>query len=73
MFLVLAAGAGLVAGRLTRGLKDATAGDSTETAAPGTPPGLGRQPGRPADLAGYPSYGEGVPAVVTDDPYRDTP
>ena len=73
VFLVLAAGAGLVAGRLTRGLKDATAGDSTETAAPGTPPGLGRQPGLPADLAGYPSYGEGVPAVVTDDPYRDTP
>ena len=32
LFLVLAAGAGLVAGRLTRGLKDATADDSTETA-----------------------------------------
>jgi hypothetical protein len=73
VFLVLAAGAGLVAGRLTRGLKDATAGDSTETAAPATAPGLGRQPARPADVAGYPSYGEGVP-VVTGDPaaYRDT-
>jgi hypothetical protein len=72
VFLVLAAGAGLIAGRLTRGLKDATAGDSTETAIPATAPGLGRQPARPADVAGYPSYGEGVPAVVTDDPHRDT-
>jgi hypothetical protein len=66
VFLVLAAGAGLVAGRLTRGLKDATAGDSTETAAPATAPGPGGQPARPADVAGYPPYGEGVP-VVTDD------
>ena len=73
LFLVLAAGAGLVAGRLTRGLKDATAGDSTETAAPATAPGLGELPARPADVAGYPSYGEGVP-VVTDDraAYRNT-
>ena len=73
VFLVLAAGAGLVAGRLTRGLKDATAGDSTEKAEPATAPGLGRQPTRPADVAGYPSYGEGVP-VVTDDQaaYRGT-
>ena len=71
VFLVLAAGAGLVTGRLTRGLKDAGAGDSTETALPATAPGLGRA-GPPADVAGYPSYGEGVPAVVTDDPYRDT-
>ena len=69
VFLVLAAGAGLVAGRLTRGLKDATTDDSTETAIPATAPGLGRQPARPADVAGYPSYGEGVPAVITDDPY----
>jgi hypothetical protein len=72
VFLVLAAGAGLVAGRLTRGLKDATADDSTETAEPATAPGPGRQPTVSADVAGYPSYGEGVPAVVTDDPYRDT-
>jgi hypothetical protein len=72
VFLMLAAGAGLVAGRLTRGLKDATAGDSTETAMPATAPRLGRQPAQPADVGGYPSYGEGVPAVVTDDPYRDT-
>ena len=72
MFLVLAAGAGLVAGRLTRGLKDATADDSTETAMPATAPERGRQPARSADVGGYPSYGEGLPAVVTDDPYRDT-
>jgi hypothetical protein len=72
VFLVLAAGAGLVAGRLTRGLKDATSGESSETAAPATAPGLGQQPVRQADVAGYPSYGEGVAAVVTDDPYRDT-
>jgi hypothetical protein len=72
VFLVLAAGAGLVAGRLTRGLKDATGGDSPETAVPAAAPGLDRQPARPADVAGYPSYGESVPAVATDDPYRDT-
>ena len=73
VFLVIAAGAGLVAGRLTRGLKDATADDSTETAEPATAPGLGAQPTRPADVAGYPSYGEGVP-VVTEDraAYRNT-
>jgi hypothetical protein len=74
MFLVLAAGAGLVAGRLTRGLKDATAGDSTETAAPAAAPGLGTQPAQSAGVAGYPSYGAGAP-VVTDDraAYRNTP
>jgi hypothetical protein len=44
VFLVLAAGAGLVAGRLTRGLKDAAAGDPAETAEPVTVAGLGRQP-----------------------------
>jgi len=72
VFLVLAAGAGLVAGRLTRGLKDAAADDSAEAAEPTTAPELGRQPTRSADVGGHPSYGEGVPAVVTDDPYRDT-
>jgi hypothetical protein len=72
VFLLLAAGTGLVAGRLTRGLKDATAGASTETAIPATAPGLGTQPTRTADVASYP-YGEGVP-VVTDDraAYRNT-
>ena len=48
VFLVLAAGAGLVAGRLTRGLKDASA-DSADTAEPATAPGLGAQPAQPAD------------------------
>jgi hypothetical protein len=73
VFLVLAAGAGLVAGRLTRGLKDATAGDPTETAEPAIAPSLGGQPARPADVAGYPSYGEGVPAVADDQTaYRET-
>jgi hypothetical protein len=73
LFLALAAGAGLVAGRLTRGLKDATAGDSTDTAEPATAPGRGAQPARAADVAGYPSYGEGAP-VVTEDraAYRNT-
>jgi hypothetical protein len=73
VFLLLAAGAGLVAGRLTRGLKDATADDATETTEPATAPGLGRQPARKADVAGYPSYGEGVPVVADDQAaYRDT-
>ena len=34
VFLALAAGAGLAAGRLTRGLKDASSDDSAPTAAP---------------------------------------
>jgi hypothetical protein len=42
VFLLLAAGAGLVAGRLTRGLKGAATDDSTATA-------------RPSDVAAYPS------------------
>jgi hypothetical protein len=71
-FLLLAAGAGLVAGRLTRGLKDASDNASTETAEPTTVAGLGTQSARPADVASYP-YGEGVP-VVTEDraAYRNT-
>jgi hypothetical protein len=44
VFLLLAAGAGLVAGRLTRGLKGAASDDSAATA-----------PARPSDLAAYPS------------------
>ena len=44
LFLVLAAGAGLVAGRLTRGLKDGMAGDSTHTAEPTATPELGPPP-----------------------------
>ena len=83
LFLALAAGAGLVAGRLTRGLKDATAGDSPATAAPATAapataapataPDLGRQPTRPADATGYPSYSDGVPVAPDNQAaYRDT-
>jgi hypothetical protein len=61
-FLLLAAGAGLVVGRLTRGLKDATAGNSPASAAPAPVRGPGEQWGRPSDVAGYPlataPYGE---------------
>jgi hypothetical protein len=61
-YLLLAAGAGLVAGRLTRGLKDATAANSTAKAAPETRAGHGEQWAQPADVAGYPPatapYGE---------------
>jgi hypothetical protein len=53
-FLLLAAGAGLVAGRLTRGLKDATAGNSTAKAAPAPVRGGGEQWAEPSDVAGYP-------------------
>ena len=73
VFLVLAAGAGLVAGRLTRGLKDASAGvHGNGRACDRAGAWHGSRPGR-ADVAGYPSYGEGV-HVVTDDraAYRNT-
>lgn len=48
LFLVMAAGAGLVAGRITRGLKDATDGSSTVTQ------GLGEQLTQRPDVGGYP-------------------
>ncbi|WP_282944207.1 hypothetical protein [Cellulomonas endometrii] len=54
-FLVLAAGAGVLAGRLTRGLKDASSGGSTGTTG-GT--------GTPARVSGYPG---GSPAATTQD------
>lgn len=54
VFLVLAAGAGLVAGRITRGLKDATDGSSTATAAPAATQGLGEQMAQQPDVGGYP-------------------
>jgi hypothetical protein len=61
-FLLLAAGAGLVVGRLTRGLKDATADNSPARAAPAPVRGPGEQWGQPSDVAGYPlaaaPYGE---------------
>jgi hypothetical protein len=59
VFLALAAGAGLVAGRLTRGLKNAASDNSTTPAAT---PGLSRQRAQPSDLAGYAS----VPPSVSD-------
>ena len=52
VFLALAAGAGLVAGRLTRGLKDASSNDSAATAAPARYAGLGRRWPEPSDVAG---------------------
>src|SRR3984885_9634617 len=59
-FLALAVGAGLVAGRLTRGLKDAHSDDS---AAPAVTQGLSGQWAQPSDLASYPSA---TPAGVSD-------
>jgi hypothetical protein len=50
-FLALAVGAGLVAGRLTRGLKDANSDDS---AAPAATQGLSGQWAPPSDLVSYP-------------------
>jgi hypothetical protein len=50
-FLALAVGAGLVAGRLTRGLKDA---NSDNSAAPAGAQGLSGQWAPPSDLASYP-------------------
>ena len=49
LFLALAAGAGLVAGRLTRGLKDASSDDSEATAPPAATQGLGGQWAQPSD------------------------
>src|SRR5690242_4906436 len=51
-FLLLAAGAGLVAGRLTRGLKDATGDNFPADAAPAPVRGLGERWVQPADVAG---------------------
>jgi len=52
LFLALAAGAGLVAGRLTRGLKDANNDDSA--AAPAANQELSGQWAQPAGVASYP-------------------
>jgi hypothetical protein len=51
VFLALAAGAGLVAGRLTRGLKDA---NSDNSAAPAATQRLGGQWAQPSDMDSYP-------------------
>lgn len=64
-FLVLAAGAGLVAGRLTRGLKDASSGDpAAATRAPAATQELSGQWVQPSDVAGYPpatALGDEIP------------
>ena len=52
VFLALAVGAGLVAGRLTRGLKDANGDNSA--AAPAATQGLSGQWAQPSDMASYP-------------------
>ena len=62
VFLALAAGAGLVAGRLTRGLKNAASDNSTTPIAPAATQGLSGQRAQPSDLAGYPP----VPPAVSD-------
>lgn len=54
VFLALAVGAGLVAGRLTRGLKDADSDDSAVPAAPAARQGLSGQWAQPSDMASYP-------------------
>jgi hypothetical protein len=53
VFLALAVGAGLVAGRLTRGLKDAHS-DNSAAATPAATPGPSGQWAQPSDRASYP-------------------
>jgi hypothetical protein len=81
-FLALAVGAGLVAGRLTRGLKDANS-DNSAAAAPAATHGVNGQWAPPSDLASYPpataagdqTPGLSVPASglapTSDDPARE--
>jgi hypothetical protein len=54
VFLALAVGAGVVAGRLTRGLKDANSDDSAAAAAPAAARGPGGPWAQPSDMASYP-------------------
>jgi hypothetical protein len=53
-FLALAAGAGLVAGRLTRGLKDASSDGSARGPAPAATQGRSSERAQPSDVTGYP-------------------
>jgi hypothetical protein len=53
VFLLLAAGAGLVAGRLTRGLKDAPSDNSTATATQAATERLSGQRAQPSEIPGY--------------------
>ncbi len=62
VFLALAAGAGLVAGRLTRGLKNAASDNAETPTAPTATPGLSSQRTQSSDRAGYPS----VPPAISD-------
>jgi hypothetical protein len=59
VFLALAVGAGLVAGRLTRGLKDANSDNSASTAAPAVAEGLNRQWAQPPAMANPPATAGG--------------
>jgi hypothetical protein len=54
VFLALAVGAGLVAGRLTRGLKDANSDNSAAAEAPAATPELSGQRAQPSDIPSYP-------------------
>jgi hypothetical protein len=82
-FLALAVGAGLVAGRLTRGLKDANSDNSAAAAAPAATHGVNGQWAPPSDLASYPpatAAGDQTPSLsapasglapTSDDPARE--
>jgi hypothetical protein len=77
VFLALAAGAGLVAGRLTRGLKNAAIDNSTTPTAPTATQGLSSQWAQLSDPAGpqaAPASGEPNPLVADDQAgWRGTP
>jgi hypothetical protein len=62
VFLALAAGAGLVAGRLTRGLKNAASDNAGTPTAPTATQGLSSQRAQSSDRVGYPP----VPPAVSD-------
>jgi hypothetical protein len=68
VFLALAAGAGLVAGRLTRGLKNGASGNSMTPSAPAASQGPSSQWAQPSDLTGYPPAPPAAsdPATGTD-------
>jgi hypothetical protein len=65
-FLALAVGAGLVAGRLTRGLKDANSDNSPATEARAAAQELSGQRAEPSDIASYPAVTAGVSDQTLD-------
>ena len=75
VFVVLAAGAGLVAGRLTRGVKDASTDGSASTAAPAATHELSGRWAESSDEAGYPPAAGAVrdEALGLSDPASDLP